>query len=453
MSESLTNESPKPEAYDAAIFPAFEEIAAFQAFDYLGGNKDFRNEQKAKFLAGELSNPTLDYPKLNLEGITANEKSLLEMKSAILSGESNEVMKQAYRWRINEKIAEIRLLKAAANGDMRRFARYNSFIYGEPSREVFAYTLNGIRAKAETALSSTNPALARSAQELLKVLPKTDDPGFFELPEDELIGHVLNHTLEELGDLIEVDEGKEKYDAEEIVAEFSKALEKMDNEDWTVQIDENATNVSAVRRTQKVNVPPDKSVDEKGMKSLKLEEIATHVARAINGKRSKLMLLSLGLDRYDAGEEGVGSLRGQAMDEGVEDFSGLSGHLAVSLAAGLDGQPKDFRQVFEIMEKYFAFDNMTAGKSDIEAQTKAKNMAWARCVRTFRGSDCATPGACFMKDIVYREGNIGVWELMRQKPDEMLRFNIGKYDPTNPRHIWVLEQLGISDEDLAELEK
>lgn len=34
----------------------------------------------------------------------------------------------------------------------------------------------------------------------------------------------------------------------------------------------------------------------------------------------------------------------------------------------------------------------------------------------------------------------------------MARFNIGKYDPANDRHIWILEQLNITDKDLLELE-
>jgi hypothetical protein len=55
------------------------------------------------------------------------------------------------------------------------------------------------------------------------------------------------------------------------------------------------------------------------------------------------------------------------------------------------------------------------------------------------------------RDIVYREGNIGVWRVVKNNPEEERRFSVGKYDPANPRHIWILEQLGISDEDLDNL--
>jgi hypothetical protein len=36
---------------------------------------------------------------------------------------------------------------------------------------------------------------------------------------------------------------------------------------------------------------------------------------------------------------------------------------------------------------------------------------------------------------------------------EQRRFMIGKYDPANARHIWVLDQLNITEEDFDDLEK
>ena len=41
-----------------------------------------------------------------------------------------------------------------------------------------------------------------------------------------------------------------------------------------------------------------------------------------------------------------------------------------------------------------------------------------------------------------------MWQVIRENPDEMLRFSVGKYDPANPRHIWILDTLGITEEDL-----
>ena len=95
---------------------------------------------------------------------------------------------------------------------------------------------------------------------------------------------------------------------------------------------------------------------------------------------------------------------------------------------------------------------LARGKSPEEAKRLADENAWTTCVRTFRGTDSKTPGTCFTKDIIYREGNIAVWETLERNAPEMHRWNIGKYDPSNPRHLWVLDQLGITDEDLQELD-
>jgi hypothetical protein len=145
-------------------------------------------------------------------------------------------------------------------------------------------------------------------------------------------------------------------------------------------------------------------------------------------------------------------MREQALISEVKDFRGIDGQLAVGLCLGIDGQPRDFRQVYDILEKYYLFRNLVSKKTLEEAENKAQTSAWNRTVRIFRGSDCKTPGVCLTKDTIYRDGNIGVWDVIGKNPDEMLRFNVGKYDPSNSRHLWILEQLGITDQDLADLE-
>lgn len=49
---------------DAKWYPRLEESGALLAFEYLRGDPQVRAEQKRKFLAGEIVNPQLDYPKL-----------------------------------------------------------------------------------------------------------------------------------------------------------------------------------------------------------------------------------------------------------------------------------------------------------------------------------------------------------------------------------------------------
>ena len=451
-----------PEPFDKEWYDRFEQIGSFDAYEYLDGSGEYRQEERRKFEAGETENPTLDYPKLQPDDLQQKEEDLLSLKSDVLTRQTEElpnaekmdVVKQVYRWRLNERIAEVRMLKAAAEGDAKRFKRYSQFIYGRPSPEVFAYTVNSLRNTLTQHLASDNGDLRQAAQELEAVLPSTQpEPQVSPLPGEETVTYSREKTLEELGYLINFPEGQGEVDAFVIHQAFQSALENLRIEGWRVITTPNRDSIAVSQGKQEVSVPTERRMKPAELKGLVLHEIGTHVARRDKGERSRLRLLGLGLDRYEGGEEGVATIRQQVMEEELEDFAGLEGHLAISLAQGLDGVPRDFRQVYDIMRKYHLVKELVDGKDASTAQQEAAKKAWNRCVRTFRGTDCKTPGAVFTKDIIYREGNIGVWELIRTNPDEMKRFNIGKYDPTNPRHLWVLTELGITEDDLRDLEQ
>lgn len=455
MTEIINNPEQQNEApsLDGHLYHEFSKVASFEAYEYLDGNKKYREEQKRQFLAGEIENPILDYPNIDLDKIDHFENSLIDQKRNLLTSETNEVIKQAYRWRINEKIAEARMLKAVAVGNMHRFKKYSEYIYGKPSEEIFAYTINSIADKAQNCISSDDSDLSQSALNLINVLPKLQKPQITELPDKATVSFAKQETEKELGDLIDIPEELKRLDAEQIQEAFNEAINKVGDNNWKVIIDNN-TNKTAVTVSQEkmqVNIPAERNVTRSKLCGLILHEIGTHVARRINGERSKLKLLGLGLDRYD--DEGIATMREQVYAGKVDDFRGIDGLLAIGLANGTDGQPRDFRQVYTILEKYYLFNSLRTGKDLTEASEKASNTAWKRTVRTFRGTGCKTPGTCFTKDIIYRNGNIGVWDVIKNNPEEMMRFNVGKYDPANPRHIWILEQLGISDQDLTDLDK
>ena len=456
MSEllNLTEETNKnPENYDELIYSQFSEIGKFEAYEHFNGDKEYRAEQKRQFLTGEIDNPTLDYPNLDLEKVSRFETELVVLKKQILDSEQNEVVKQTYRWRINEKIAEARMLQSAAAGDMRRFNHYSEFIYGKPSADVFAYTVNAIKQSATTGLNSENSEIAKAAAELITFLPKMEESSFTAIPSVETINLAQAQTEKELGGLINIPDGATKLDSTQIKAAFDSAIDKIGDGNWKVIIEANSskTAVSVSQEDMKVKIPSERSVTKKKLAGLIVHEIGTHVARRVNGERSKLKLLSIGLDRYDSGEEGIATMREQAVNGKAEDFRGIDGMLAIGSALGVDGQPRDFREVFNILEKYHFYENLASGKEIEEAKNKAQDSAWTHTVRAFRGTDCKTKGACLTKDIVYRNGNIGIWDVIKNNPDEMLRFNIGKYDPANGRHLWILEQLGITDQDLDNL--
>jgi hypothetical protein len=82
--------------------------------------------------------------------------------------------------------------------------------------------------------------------------------------------------------------------------------------------------------------------------------------------------------------------------------------LACALGWGIDGKPLDFRQVYEILWRCIA---ITSKYSEVESQTVAFN----ECVRVFRGGRPDIAGAVYLKDAVYLEGNIAVWQALAKK--------------------------------------
>jgi hypothetical protein len=73
--------------------------------------------------------------------ISKKEDDLLHLKEDIEKMEPNEVIRKVYQWKINEKIAELHMLRAAFNNDDRRFFRYSRFIYRSPEADVDMYTM------------------------------------------------------------------------------------------------------------------------------------------------------------------------------------------------------------------------------------------------------------------------------------------------------------------------
>ncbi len=345
---------------------------------------------------------------------------------------------------------EIRMLHASESGDMRKFKKYSEFVYGKPSEDIFGYTVNSIRSEATLNLASDDETIQAAARELLEILPSELPHHEISLiPNDEAIASMRQATLESAGDLIELPEGT-TFDASSIKTTFDSALETLKADGWQVVIDTSSkSGISVDQEKQQVKIPEGRTLTPNKLQTLIVHEIGTHVKRRVTGERSKLKLLGLGLDRYETGEEGVATAREQAMSGKVDDFAGLDGHLAIGLAYGLDGTPRNFREVYEVLKKYYKLTSLVGKEAKETVEDKSSDKAWNRCVRTFRGSDSKTKGACFTKDIVYREGNIGTWNVIRNNPQEMARFDVGKYDPSNPRHIWILETLGIEDAEIV----
>jgi len=421
--------SKQESSLDQKWYDQYHKNGSFEVYDNLVGNKEQRLLQKEKFLNHEIDYPTLDYPRLDHFDFDKKEHELLQLKESIKNQEQHDVVKKVYQWKINEKIAELRMLRATKDGDDRRFARYSRFVYGAPETNIDTYTMNTVKNKMSSIINSSNSSQEQilAATTVIQSMPEiqqhTDliEPINVQKPDD---ANLSTKSIE----------------AEDIKLAFKRALNNYNLDGWSVVIDDDFTAINVGQEKKEIRIPTDRKLTQLQLEGLIAHEIGTHARRRQNGERSQLKLLGLGLDRYKD-DEGVATFEEQQIT-GATDYAGFIGYFATSLASN---SQNSFRNVFDIIKNY----HLAHGKNE---QT-AKNLSWNRCMRTFRGTTCSTPGTCFTKDIVYRDNNIGIWHLVNEKSDEQRRFMVGKYDPTNSRHIWILDQLNITENDLEQLKE
>jgi hypothetical protein len=417
------------DSLDYRWFEKYKRAASFQDYEYLISSRNWIVKQKELFLKDKIENPTLNYPKLDKINFGSQLKKLSSLKKTISKHEPNRLVKDVYIQKINEKIIELKMLEATRNNDDNLFLKYSKLLYGIPKKEIFLYTISQIHEMVKDKQESTH-----SPFDLLmkKYQFETNKKRINLIRKAALIA--------ERPPILVVDNKKGTFEADKIRKAFKKALKEMGIHGFNVVIDAKGEYKDiSVDQKNNIIIPRNRKASKRKLVSLINHEIGVHVQRKKNGEDSGLKLLSLGLDHYLKGEEGLAAYVGQRL-AGFNDYSGLNGYFAVSLALGLDGEKRNFRDVFEILKDYYLL--IISKKSD-GREKRAKDLAWARSVRIFRGTTCKTPGACFTKDIVYREGNIGVWNVIRSNPKEEKRFFVGKYDPANRRHTLILDQLGI----------
>ena len=134
--EKPTTETSERKHLDDVWFQEYQKQALFEELSLLNGNVEFRKQQKEEFLSGKNENPTLDYPKLEVFDFNQKEQSLLNLKKKVLAEENNPVVAQVYRWKLNERIAQLRALMATRDGNDHRALRYSKFIFGSPEKEI-----------------------------------------------------------------------------------------------------------------------------------------------------------------------------------------------------------------------------------------------------------------------------------------------------------------------------
>lgn len=424
---------------DRLLFERFSETD-FMFLSNLQPTDNYSPADRNTVLADSAVCPELTYPS-STPDTDLTESNLLDLKLTILDGSVGDV-EQLYLWAINERLAKLRMLQETQNlatsgnkeRNAKRFFHYSKFVYGVPEIPVYRTVVASLRQK-------------------LNHLPDnrkgTDEYGVLQ----ELLGRSLasylrqnDETTDRPAKLGGIEESPID-DLAEIVRLFQAGLQEMGiGEEYAVEVKPASDNISVNHGTQKIILPSletirlrprSRQLTPTKIRGLIMHEIGTHALRRLNGKKSKLLLLGSGLDRYEGGEEGLATWR-EYQTTGVADWSGFDGYLSASLAVGLDNHPpRDFGEVYRLLYAYYR--TCEADDSD-----SAVDMAWKRTVRTYRGTPGTVPGCIFTKDIVYRRGHIKVSQLSAEDLIDLQgSYNHGKYDPTSQRQTDRLRRLGV----------
>lgn len=420
-------------ALDERWFNAFKAISSTEPdLEWLQAFMRVSAAEHVRFLHDETENPRFQY----LKNRTREEESLYEqyvsLRDVIDREERNETIRGLYIKKIEAQLNRLDMIKATIAGDDESVHALSKKIYGQPKKSHFSMVAERVMMLCKAAGDAEQ---SEAAKRLKKVFSKIDTSKV-----------VLTHDV--LPPPVEVSGAP--VTAKEAAAVFQSVLERCGITDWSVKIDEegNRTRFSVSVSRKVINVPSDSQLKHRarpltrlGAEALAEHEVGVHVRRAFEGERQPLRLLSIGLRGYLRGEEGLASYVQQQI-EGANEYYGFDRYLAISLAMGLDGTPRDFRSVFCLMFDYYT---LTTPKS-VRSHAALEHAAWEVCLRIFRGTTGGAKGLVYTRDHVYFEGNVGVWKLLIDRPQVFEQLFIGKFDPLSKSHISALQSLEIISE-------
>lgn len=379
-----------------------------------------------RFITDEVENPKFMVEPSEFD-MSAATNALAACVDEVEASNAPEVVIQLYRAKLKNQQLRFELLDAAAALDDERFCATSKLIYGSPSPEYFSQIVHhALDLKPQ---SSVGEQAHRQLSDALGHVARPKEP----LPVDMLPP-------------LQPQSGPPLTSAE-VADVFREVAAEQGLDGWDVVIDttQRRTIFSVNPSKKLIHVPADEHLASRyrpltrtATEAIAAHEVGVHATRAHRGEQQPLRLLALGLDGYLRGEEGLATYSQQQV-EGADFFYGQDRYLAVALALGLDGEPRDFRAVFVLMRAYYQL-LMNDTKSDEKATI---NRTWEVCRRVFRGTTGQSTGCVLTKSMVYFEGNLQMWHYLIDHPERYPDLFVGKFDPLNNRHVTSLQTLEI----------
>lgn len=393
--------------------------------------------------------------ELELEAQLAKLKT---WKNALLEiDDLDPLVRQAYRWRINEDIANVHMLRASAAGNMREFRRWNEFIYGKPNEPIYRAALDWVANDADAMIDQfgADSPQGQAAQTVLYNIGGRRGDRSLLAPSEETFQAVREDHMRSGGYYslllagVEVPtEGKIERDVGEPI--LRHVVSDNLQSDYDIKpVEGTVWGVDHVERV--VEQPEEYAMPPKRFVGLGLgHEPGTHLLEKANGDRGPIKLASRGLDRHEVGE-GRAVVREQVVYDTFDEFGKLirwrdimRRDIAIGFASGVaDERMRTAAETYDFM---YAIDLMYQTKlkpNDQEvAAEKARKKTDPLILRVLKGTDGT--GGAYLKDKLYLEGNVAVWLAAKKYGPRIISDgDLGKFDITNPRHIMLMQYFGL----------
>ena len=406
---------------------------------------EFGREQRESFLEGEIEWPVINAPEALFCDTETYLSSLRKLANRVDQEERNPIVREIYQAKINELSIGICLIEARQAEDWESWQHLNTKLYGVFDEDLFWEVYRYFHDQAVSKLESPSSSLKQkdAAERLLHYLCLNEEQTLPKLAKN-LIRKEKNILQSEISMLNSVVPKQATFAASETKRVLEQWLEKIGISGWNVVVDNTSSKtMMRVLRTQKlISLPVNRILKRQRLLELLVHEIGVslkypgHIGRSFNGASSRLKLLSLGLPYYVSGEEGLCTFWEEVLSPTNYPEHKMWLYLIIGLALGIDGEYFTFRDIYDVSRTYFGFQH--PGSDDSK-----KLRAYRAAMRIFRGTDTSMEGIVFIKDKIYLEGNIRIWNMMKYSSERLEICHLGSFDPTSDQHIRWLKNLAL----------
>lgn len=407
-------------------------------------------------------NPDLSSTHLDIDMLKERLQSLKRWKQEVLlthEGVDDDII-LAYRWKINEEIANTYMMIASAKGDQRSFRRWNKFIYGDVEDDVFRACIDKFASDAEAllAVDTASEVVKQASKKVLEISSGLRGDKRTLEPSPEVFAAVREDHMREKGYYALLLAGVEvpasgKIDHNQGLPILEHVVRHNLKSPYRLRHSADKT-WSVVHSQGGIEHPSEYSLPVERFIGLGLgHEIGSHLLERVNGQRSPLGLAAIGLDRYESGNEGRAIIREQVVYDSFDVFAKiprwrevLRRYVAIGYANGTNGgvEEHDSASTYEFVN---AIDMMyqarlTPGEDGQVIAQKARAKTDTLLLRVLKGTDGL--GGAYLKDSVYAKGNVAYWrQAEHYGPSVISDGDLAKSDLTNLRHIALLQKYGV----------